>query len=351
MLLKAGLLTLLIILLLLVPVQVALSSSSYNLSDYPWLQTGTYMRYQIFNIGTGPDFVLPNGTLLVGLAYSSAQGNMTLVITNRSGDVVDLDINYSITGNATAQGQMFPTEYNYSTSIKVQVDIPTRMAYVDGKPEGIIPFWSVPLPTGGQSVLFSTVYVGGTPYNITANVDGPSDCTPNLILGPPMESQGKVYYCVKNYLLEDVAFGWPTSSSRFGWENMSGGFHFVGNVTTPSWLPMSPIGSYDYYNGLALNFLIPDYSINQTVCFIVGNSPTNCAYVSFSTTLGEYFRTHGANMALASTNVPLIPTETGNTPQIPWLLVASATVIATVSLSLLYLRRRRARQWNKMQGV
>jgi hypothetical protein len=157
MLLKAGLLTLLIILLLLVPVQVALSSSSYNLSDYPWLQTGTYMRYQIFNIGTGPDFVLPNGTLLVGLAYSSAQGNMTLAITNRSGDVVDLDINYSITGNATAQGQMFPTEYNYSTSIKVQVDIPTRMAYVDGKPEGIIPFWSVPLPTGGQSVLFSSV--------------------------------------------------------------------------------------------------------------------------------------------------------------------------------------------------
>jgi hypothetical protein len=342
---KLGCSFLIVFLLFLEQVPASYSLANYNLSDYPWLQVGTYAKYWS-GPGGSPDFVLPNGSLMIALSGEAhAIANMSWIVTQRTGDKVYLTMNYTISGaESTENDAKYPgrlTSFNFSTSLSLMMDVQTRMAYVNGKPEGIIDLWSDPAPTVGQLVSVGTVFVDGQAYNVTSSIKEISDCSVRITFGGPIESQGRTYWCVKNYHLEDDSFGYP-NTYRIGWLNVTGGQEIWNGVDiTPAWEPLEPFGTFDYYTGLAIQNVFLDFPVNRTVCQIINNSPVGCSYLSFSTALGEYFRSSALILVLVSTNAPLVPSDAGTTYEIPWLPVASVTALAVVSLSLVYLYRRR----------
>jgi hypothetical protein len=277
---------------------------------------------------------------------SVAVANMSWIVTQRTGDTVYLTMHYSISGAESTENDAKylgrTTPFNFSTSLSVMMDVQTRMAYVNGRPEGILDLWADPVPSVGQSVSLGTVFVAAQAYNISSKTKI-SDCAAGSTFGGPIQSQGKTYWCVKYYHLEDGSFGFP-NAYRIGWLNVSGGVEiWNGSNITPTWSPLTPFGTFDYYTGLAIQNTFLDFPINRTTCQIEDNSPVNCAYVSFGTAVGEYFRSSALGLTLVSTNAPIIPTETGSTYEIPWLLIASGTTLAVASFSVIYLYRRRAR--------
>jgi hypothetical protein len=152
------------------------------------------------------------------------------------------------------------------------------------------------------------------------------------------------------YSVLGVTFG-TGSNSIFGWLHSSA----VGR----SVYYLDPFGAYDYYNGLAYFFSIPDYPINRTVCNTSSGQAVDCQYTSYATALGNYFRSGEGELSLVSTNVPLGPSQTqtttssqtsetttsNSTPPFyasPYVLVpAEMMIVAGALLALFYVSRRR----------
>jgi len=311
-----------------------------NESGYPWLVRGAYADYRSAQVGEPPSFIEPNGSVLIGLSGHS-YGTVTLnwSVISREGNIVLLLIRFSARGCENpnmkfAQGDKC-VKFSYNRSLTVSVNLTDGESYVNGSMEGVLNFWEPPLLNGGE-VAAGTVFLAGRAVNIYDTVSSITDYRPIL----PVNVSGKPFSgVVKSYETTPTQFG-VGGSFRYAWLNSSGGAVIIGNQTPP-WSPLGPSGTYDYYNGLALQFEAPDYPVNQTVCSLTNGGVSNCTYTSYSTTLGAFFHVSEANMALVSTNVQLLPSSGQGVPQVLWLALASVGGIAVITSALGYVRLRR----------
>lgn len=310
-----------LVLFLLGPVEATQQVTTKNLGDYPWLQQGSTATYTNIDM-TGASFILPNGTVLINIdqAKEWANANLTWLITNRIDDVVSLNVTYKIMGIESGPRicppcQPKPIKFAYHNSIIVNVDLHNNSATVDGKPEGTVPFWAAPLPAKGVPVVYGTVFVAGQAYDVSS---------PPLSAGSPPSPfvrpgggypivNGRGYADSYIYLLAQQEFVFPNADVRIAWLNYSvnacdynGTNHCVRKIDHT---PLFPFGQYDYYTGLALQFTLPAYPWQYEVCRYVDNNLTDCGYVTYGTTLGEYFHSGAAPLYLLSTNVPIGPSS------------------------------------------
>lgn len=342
-----------------------------NQSDYPWLVKGTYADY----FGGQQDYVLPNGTLTisgltsVSFGFSSSSGNTTLdwVMLNRTGDSAWIQISYHASGCDSSEEQyndyyknnfthpLQCVKVDFNTSLTLEVNLPTREAFVDSQPVGILNLWAPPL-IDNQPAYVGTAFVGGVRHDLMANASAPSTTGSHAFLsgwnGKPLtinESDTAYGGPFTYYTLSQTTFGTgPTST--YGWiksvnENLNTNATFIPKV--------DPSGIYNYYNGLALQFSQPDYPISQTVCEVDKGQPINCAYTAYGTALGTYFRGAQSVLFLTATNIPLEPSQspTGQSPsRIPlmeWVAVAIASAAVVLSgVAVVYWMRKHQHESN-----
>lgn len=314
-----------------------------NGSAFPWLVVGTYADYRSTSLFEPPYFVTTNGTLLLGSGGPLPQGHVWLnwTVTSRTGDMVGLNIGYHAYGCDYSEQQEENVEdctpYDFATATGVVINLTTNEAYVDGQPQGIVNLWEPPLTSGGTLNL-GTAFVGAKPYTVVGNA---SAAVEYASVGGTYEvndsgtMKGPPFYA---YLITGITFG-TGRNSTFGWEKSYA-------EGPESVFYLDPSGAYDYYNGLAYFFSIPDYPINQTVCDTSSGQPLNCQYTSYSTALGNFFRSGLGELSLVSTDVPLGPSQSatstaspGGIPEFPnqFLAIAAVTLILG---SYLLLRRR-----------
>jgi hypothetical protein len=301
------------LLLLSQPIQGLGNVTVANESSYPWLVKGAYADYSWSGVGGGPGFVLENGTVLLDvppgrLAQTFAGGNSTLdwVVLNRTGNVASLSISFKTAGCGWSFQEYIHgegcTSFSFGDTIYVEVNVTSRETYVDGSAEGILNFWAPPLLNGGTTYS-GTAFVNGTRYDVLADA---SAIDKTSFAGMPEGGVNVSGAFVKGpyefYQLVPTTFGTGTNST-VAWLKTTA--IFGGNVT---YIPIEmPSGSYDYYNGLAYVFSLPQYPISRTVCMIENAKPLDCRYTPYSTTLGTYFRSTGGFVVLRATNIQLGP--------------------------------------------
>lgn len=237
------------------------------------------------------------------------------------------------------------TSYNFGTSITTEVDLASGESYTGGRSSGLIDFWGPPLPKDGDSGYLGTVFADDRPVNSSAVVGDVSSTANNSRLivawAPPngINMSGSAFYGPYTfYQLIPATFG-TGENYQYAWMNVSSSYS-LGNQSA-SIFPLGPQGFYDYYNGLAYSFSLPDYPINRTVCAIYQESAvTDCRYTSYSTTLGDYFRSGQGILNLEATNIQLDPTQSNRLALFDTILVGVAAVV-TVSLSVVYWLRKR----------
>lgn len=320
-----------------------------NQSNFPWLQAGAYADYSSNYLGDHPWFVMPNGNLLIPIT----QGTLSLAelnwsVTERSGNLVYITVNYGIFGNENPQNwfnlkeanENYTIYFNYTISINIDVDVGSNMAYINNTPVGIINFWSSPLPAAGEEIAVGSIMLAGIPINVTGGASAVSQT--NLPVAP-IVSGVAFEGSLKQYQLMNSMFVAP-SSGKVGWESYSDQFFVNGSTDSEkAYTYLDPEGDFNYYNGLALSINVPDYPINRTVCELNNSYPSNCSDRSFGTTLGQYFRSVSGSLFLVRTNISLEPTgasSTSITPQWPVLLVAAAVLIFGITGGVYYLSRR-----------
>lgn len=328
-----------------------------NLSNYPWLQVGaraTYSTLNGTNVFNAPSFVLANGTVLFALSSESwAEANLTWSVTNRTPDTATLNVTYSIAGADNPPPPrdaklLYGTElvrFSYQKSIIIVVNLENNTASVDGSPEGIINFWSAPLPATGVSLTLGTVLVGSQTYQVSGAVvplRGP-------IARPVFPIVRGEEYSVNlmGYDLTQEQFVQPLIS-RTAWLNTTGGgcdYNGTNHCVIPiTHTALPPYADYDYFSGLALDFSVPEYQVARTVCQFANNTLYDCGYVPFGTSLGEYFRSGGATLWLISTNVQIGPPGTSANPYSAYWFALSVSAAVVVVGSVTYLWRRHRRQ-------
>jgi hypothetical protein len=257
--------------------------------------------------------------------------------------MVEVNIGFRAYGCDYSQQQVKNNEnctpYNFNTTVEVSVNLTTNEAYVGGQPQGLVNLWDPPLINGG-TLNFGTAFVRGEPYTVVGN----ASAAESALLGGVTEvndsgvmKSGPFYF----YGVTGVTFG-TGPNLIVGWLHVSGGGRSV--------FYLDPYGAYDYYNGLAYFFSIPDYPINRTVCNTSSGQAVNCQYTSFATALGNYFRSGAGELGLVSTNVPLGPGQTSETTTssqtppfyaFPYVVVPAAIIIAGSLLALFYANRKR----------
>jgi hypothetical protein len=284
--------------------------------NYPWLQQGAFANYTSLNIGP-PYFVTTTGQLLLAPEGppGSQQGGASLnwSVASRAGNMVTLNVYFHATGcqdNETAyhidnQSVMPCTYYDYSNRISVNVNLTNNEAYVGGIDQGILNFWETPL-LQNTTVLSGSVIVNGTMFPSYANVSSvePSTETAWQVSGPPyVNVSGSLYKnTFPTYAMTPTTFGENNANWTIGWIHGSSS-NYVGNKLILL-NPLGPGGTYDYYNGLAYQFSIPQYPINETICR--DDQPlSDCSIQNVSTPLGTYTRSGESWLQLISTNIQL----------------------------------------------
>jgi hypothetical protein len=344
-------LLLLLFLLMYLPPPATGNATIVNESTFPWLVKGNYANYT----ATGaPDFITPNGTVLLNIKppdspnLPNPTGNATLqwAVLNRTASTAWLDISFHTAGCLYSQYEYVNhtrcTGFDYSNNVDAQVNISSQETYVDGSPQGILNFWSAPLLDAGTA-FSGTAFVGGTEENVVANVSGPSTTSAHGLLFP-LSEQGVNVSGVRDegpfsfYTLTPTTLG-TGSNQTIAWLRVSGVKY--GSSVFPEF---GPSGIYDYFNGLALEFSLPEFPISQVVCAIQNNQPVNCRYTTYSTTLGQFFRAGSAEMALSSTNVSLNPSQTRSQPGIGYLVyllyvVPGVLIVAGIALMIRWARK------------
>jgi hypothetical protein len=332
-----------------------------NESTYPWLVAGAYADYRVqpsSSLAEPPYFVTTNGTLLLGIGPSgpgakpAPQGDAWLnwTVISRTGGMVEVNIGFRAYGCDYSQQQVKNNEnctpYNFNTTVEVSVNLTTNEAYVGGQPQGLVNFWETPLNNGG-TLNFGTAFVRGEPYTVVGNASAAASAfLGGVINDSGVMKSGPFYF----YDVTGITFG-TGQNSIFGWVHVSAAGRSV--------FYLGPYGAYDYYNGLAYFFSIPDYPINRTVCNTSSGQAVGCQYTSYATTLGNYFRSGLGTLGLVSTNVPLGPSQTSGsttsnetsetttsnvTPPllaISYVVVPVAIIIAGSLLAVFYVNRKR----------
>jgi hypothetical protein len=354
--------TISVIALLALPTATAVSSSgavtSVNESNYPWLVKGAFANYTTGKLIPGSDppyFVVANGTILINYPPSkpirrplgTGEANMSWIVTKRTGDMVKLYVTFQTSGcqysEAEFKGDGTCTPYNFSTSLYTEVNVTSGESYTNGEPSGFLNFWGPPLPSDGTTRTAGTVYLDGQPFDSSAVVtDVTTTANSHLIVtwAPPggISVSGTAFngpWAFYELVPQSFATG---ANLTYGWLNVTvGGGSPTGAggaslFSTAS--PLGPQGFYDYYNGLAYQFSMPDYPTGQTVCDLEGGKATNCQHTQYSTSLGSYFRSGDGVMNLVATNIQLnsIPPGGSSPGQQPSYLVYVVPAAALVLL-------------------
>jgi hypothetical protein len=189
------------------------------------------------------------------------------------------------------------------------VNLTSDEASVKGVNQGLLNFWE-PALLENTRIYSGSLIINQKEFNSLANVSAPMESS-ILGLSPEMQSvnvSGVPYDIpIKIYEVTPTSFGTPLSNFQVGWMNSSG-VAIGSNIQENSF---GPYGYYDFYNGLAYEFSLPQYPINQTICQYNSGQPSNCELANVSTTLGEFFRSGLGTMLLRSTNIAL----SSNQPQ------------------------------------
>jgi hypothetical protein len=342
-------------------IKVASQTVSFE-GDYPWLIAGAYADYGSLVTQQPPFFVTSSGQLLMlapgkhgtpvlnyGFGLGSASLNWSVV--ERLGNNVKLNIEFSTVGcqdNQTAYNIMNQTaapciSYSFRTSLEIDVNLTNNDGYANGTDVGQVNFWSLPLLQNG-TIQSGSVFINGERFDSLANVTSPMQSS-DFILPPGMQSinvSGESFS--KSFLvykLTPITFGIRLSQYYIGWLN--GSIQAIGsNPILAS--TFGPSGLYDYYNGLAYEFSIPQFPINQTICLYNYDRPTNCKLAFVSTTLGRFFGSGGGTMLLRSTNIQLQPTQRESSPEgifSSWTLLIISPIVAISAVGMYFLKRRR----------
>ena len=354
------LLVLLTLMALLPSVNFASSAATIiNESSFPWLVQGAYANYTS-EVGSASAFVLQNGTVLLGvsppgpptLPQGGANVSLDWMVLNRTNDMAWISIAFQVAGCEYSQNEdrdhQNCTPFGFSDTQVVDANVTDGEAYLDGESVGRLNLWGPPLTTGG-TLYSGTAFIGGAAYDSLANVTA----YPSLNLGIRIVTPTGVDTGPYNvYRVTPALFG-TGRSSIYAWENISNAT-FIYNGTLLTVFPMfAPSGIYDYYNGLAIQVSNPEYPINQTVCYIQDGKVEDCRVTTYSTTLGNFFRSGAAPLDLASTNIPLganqpTPASSNSNGQSypanvseTTLIAAFAIVASGVALSGSYLLYRR----------
>jgi hypothetical protein len=292
-------------------------------------------------------FVLPNGTVLFALTQNTwVEGNLSWQVISRAGNVVTLNLTYSIRGVENAPPK-YSSDYNlvflqhhvlrfdFNTSVVAEVDLQDNVARVGGKPAGVVNFWSSPLPKNKDTLPAGTAFVGNMSYVVNASAHVAKNTFFPVVTPKVM---GKAYSgVVSEFTLFQQDFVEPPTS-RNAWLNTTS--EGVSHTTLP------PFGYYDYYTGLALAFSVPSYPVQMSVCRFAHNATYDCGYVPYATSLGEYFRSELGSLYLVSTNVQVGPPATSQPPsQTPFGedLLTLAGISTCVVAGAMYWMRRRSR--------
>jgi hypothetical protein len=333
--------------------------------DYPWLVQGAYADYITIYFGQAPWFVTSSGQLLMmapelpgtpnnpvnGWIPGTGSASLNWTVLNRTDNYVSLGVAFHAAGcqdNETAykimnQSAAPCTYYNYSSKITVLVNLTTNEAYVNGVDQGLLNFWNFPLIQRG-TILDGSVFVNQTRFDSSSNVSALLVST-SIALPPGMQSvkvSGIVYTNpITLYELTPSSFGIPNSNYRIGWLNGSGSV--IGSNIQES--PFGPFGYYDYYNGLAYMFSMPQFPIDQTICEFDHGQPMNCQLANVSTTLGLFFRSGLGTFLLRSTNISLGPDQQQSSgSQTNALLTETAEVtipLAVIGIATFLIHRKR----------
>lgn len=364
-----------IIALLVLSSSAATSSSGavtkVNESSYPWLVKGAYANYTTGQLIPGSDppyFVTTNGTILINYPPSkpvprplgTGEASLRWLVTGRTGDMATLYIAFQTSGCQYSEAEFkddgMCTSYNFSTSLHTEVNVTTGESYTNGEPSGLLGFWGPPLPSDGMATTSGTVYLGSQPFDSSAVVSSVTTATNShevVVWAPPggINMSGTAFNGPWSfYSLTPQTFA-TGEHSQYGWVNVtreggpSGGNNGVSLF--PVVMPLGPQGDYDYYNGLAYQFSIPDYPIGQTVCDLEGGNATNCQYILYSTSLGQYFRSGDGVLNLVATNIQLDP-EPSQAPSgfslTTWDIVGIVSAVVVVTVFAVACRAR-TRRW------
>ncbi len=310
-----------------------------NASGYPWLVPGAFATYQYAAAGEPPAHVLSNGTVLLGVApppsslhigaWPPATGtaNMTWTVLSRNGEMAQLNVSFESSGCEYSDSQAPCTAFNFHKSVRVSVNVTDGESYAEGQPQGRLNFWAPPLLVRGQLYLGSA-FVGGSKIDSVGNISA----SPKTSFGgtPIQVSGSEVQPPYDTYFVAPTTLGYSLSNFRYAWENIS-----LVNLNNPSGVSgLGPSGYYDYYTGLALYMSGPEYPIQQTVCKIASGELSNCRYVLFGTSLGQFFDTGDSSFQLVSTNIALSPVQTqpatGSGSNLVLIAVLAAIVIGGV---------------------
>lgn len=239
------------------------------------------------------------------------------------------------------------TSYNFDTTVAVAVNLTTNEAYVNGQPQGVTNFWESPLDNGG-TLNVGTAFVGGEPYTVIGNVSTPisSGFGVGEVNDSGLADSGPFYL----FQVTGITFG-TGPDFIYGYEHVNASGYYSGSRYIDVFY-IGPYGGYDYWNGLAYYFSIPNYPINRTVCNTLSGQALDCRYTSYATALGNYFRSGGGELGLVSTNVPLgssqtLASTTSNVTALlyfgPYAAVAVVVIIAGSLSGFFLLGRRRSR--------
>jgi hypothetical protein len=261
--------------------------------------------------------------------------------------MVRLHVNYEIKGSELDSKNGSMVTFDYKTSVDLAVDVSTGMTRNNNKVEGIMAFWSTPLPAVGDNITFSTGFVGGVPRNIS-HVMRPEDiCRGDCGLSSqPVVNGAKYTDHLDYYMPQNTVFVRPLDGTI-------NGHNYTTEISKNQlpYFPLDPWPQYDYYTGLALGLSVPDTTPSVSICGLNGNITANCRVADYSTTLAEYFRTYAAIVWLRSTNISLLPespVSSGN-PELEWIPVVVAGAVAIAIGSLAYRLMRRGNLKSKVE--
>ena len=340
--------------------------------DYPWLVQGATADYISVNVGDPPHFITSSGQLLmlapakpgtpvINDGFGEGVASLNWTVASRTGNDVLLNVSFHASGcqdNETAymvanQTAAPCTSYNFSTTISVLVNVTSDEASVGGINQGMLNFWEPPL-LENESVQSGSVIINQQQFISVANVGAPFESTGLILPGgtAPVDVSGTPYTSpIELYSLTPSTFG-ISSAYQIGWLHA--------NVTMPGTIhanPFGPQGIYDFSNGLAYEFSLPQYPINQTICTWPA---VDCELANVSTTLGEFFRSAAGTLLLTSTNIPLSATQTTPTnnqspsnSSLYEIATIAVSLLAIAGLAALVIRRRldnRSRRQNRHQG-
>jgi hypothetical protein len=277
--------------------------------------------------------------------HSYGQAHLRWIVTNRTGEIVTLSLNFSARGcqyteqNAIKEFYTICTNYDFIKSVGLTVNVTDNEAYINDTAQGLINFWEPPLLVNA-TIYSGTIFLNGTKVDSLATTNGPM----NWNLGEQVNESGTIISPpFLSYSIEPVLYA-STPPSKLGWLNVSSLVEIRGTETSAIISPVGPSGYYDYYNGLALEFSVPSFPVVQTVCKQSSGQAVDCKLMNYSSTLGNLFRSGAGYFILNSTNIDLLPAQSGNSfgfYQYFPIIIAVAATVAAGALVLAYRRNHR----------